>query len=57
MHPSIYWYLKQSCPLDVGLITRDERVTTELGIESLEPAAGILNPKDFSPVVDAEEEK
>ena len=38
-------------PLDVGGITRDDRVTTELGTGSLRQAVGILTLKDFRPIV------
>ena len=41
-------------PLDVGGITSDDRVTTELGTGSLRQAVGILTPKDFRPIVDSE---
>ena len=41
-------------PLDVGGISRDARVTTELGIGSLRQAVGILTAEDFWPVVDSE---
>ena len=40
--------------MDVGGITRDDRVSTELGTGSLHQAVGILTPKDFRPVVDTE---
>ena len=40
--------------MDVGGITRDDRVSTELGTGSLRQAVGILTPKDFRPVVDTE---
>ena len=45
VHPSFYRSPKMRFPLDVGGITRDDRVTTELGI---------LTPKDFRPIVDSE---
>ena len=54
VHPSFYRSLKMRFPLDVGGITRDDRVTTELGTGSLRQAVGILTPKDFRPVVDDE---
>ena len=40
--------------MDVGGITRDDRVSTELGTGSLRQAVGILTPKDFQPVVNSE---
>ena len=40
--------------MDVGEITRDDRVSTELGTGSLRQAVGIFTPKDFRPVVDSE---
>ena len=54
VHPSLYRALKLKFPIDVGGITRDNRVTTELGTGSLRQAVGILTPKDFRPVVDDE---
>ena len=41
-------------PLDVGGITKDDRVMTELGTGSLRQAVGILTPKDFRLIVDSE---
>ena len=54
VHPSFYRSLKLRYPVDVGGITWDERVSTELGTGSLRQAVGILTPKDFRPVVDTE---
>ena len=54
VHPSLYRSLKLRFPIDVGGITRDNRVTTELGTGSLRQAVGILTPKDFRPIVDTE---
>ena len=54
VHPSFYRSLKLRYPMDVGGITRDDRVNTELGTGSLRQAVGILTPKDFRPVVDTE---
>ena len=54
VHPSLYRSLKLRFPVDVGGITRDNRVTTELGTSSLRQAVGILTPKDFRPVVDTD---
>ena len=54
VHPSFYRALKLKFPIDVGGITRDNRVTTELGTGSLRQTVGILTPKDFRPVVDDE---
>ena len=54
VHPSLYRALKLKFPIDVGGITRDNRVTTELCTGSLRQAVGILTPKDFRPVVDDE---
>ena len=51
VHPSLYRSLKLQFPIDVGGITRDNRVTTELGTGSLRQAVGILTPKDFRPIV------
>ena len=52
--PIILRSLKLRYPMDVGGITRDDRVSTELGTGSLRQAVGILTPKDFRPVVDTE---
>ena len=54
VHPSFYRSLKLRYPMDVGGITRDDRVSTELGTGSLRQTVGILTPKDFRPVVDTE---
>ena len=54
VHPSLYRSVKFWFPIDVGGITRDNRVTTELGTGSLRQAFCILTPKDFRPVVDTE---
>ena len=54
VHPSFYRSLKLWYPMDVGGITRDNRVSTELGAGSLRQVVGILTPKDFRPVVDSE---
>ena len=54
VHPSLYRSLKLKFPIDVGRITRDNRVRTELGTGSLRQAVGILTPKFFRPVVDDE---
>ena len=51
VHPSLYRSLKLRFPIDVGGITRDNRVSTELGTGSLRQAVGILTPKDFRPIV------
>ena len=52
VHPSFYRSIKLRYPLDVGGISRDGRVTTELGTGSLRQAVGILTPEDFRPVSD-----
>ena len=54
VHPSLYRSLTLQFPIDVGGITRDNRVTTELGTGSLHQAVGILTPKDFRHIVDTE---
>ena len=51
VHPSFYRSLKLRYPMDVGGITRNDRVSTELGTGSLRQAVGIPTPKDFRPVV------
>ena len=40
--------------MDVGGITRDNRVSTEVGTGSLRQAVVILTPKDVRPIVDTE---
>ena len=37
-----------------GEISRDDRVTNELGTGTLRQAVGMLTPEDFQPVVDTE---
>ena len=54
VHPSFYRSLKLRYLLDVGGISRDDRVTTELGSGSLRRAVGILTPEDFRLVVSNE---
>ena len=54
VHPSFYRSLKLRYPMDVGGITRDDRVSTELGTGFLRQAVGILTPKDFRPIVNSE---
>ena len=54
VHPSFYRALKVRFPLDVGGVSRDGRVNTELGTSSLRQAVGILTPGDFRPIVDTE---
>ena len=51
---NFYRSLKLRYPLDVGGISRDGRVTTELGIGSLCQAVGIFTPEDFRTVVNTE---
>ena len=53
-HPCFYRSLKLQYPLDVGGISRDSQVNTELGTGSLHQAIGILTPEDFRPIVDSE---
>ena len=52
IHPFFYRSLKVRFPLDVGGVSRDSRVNTELITGSLRPAVGILVPEDFRPIVD-----
>ena len=54
VHPSFYRALKVQYPMDVGGVSRDGRVTTELSTGSLRQAIGILTPEDFRPIVDTE---
>ena len=51
VHPSFYRALKLRFSLDVGKLTRDGRVTTELGTGSLQHTIGILTLKDFETIV------
>ena len=41
--------------MDVGRVSRDDRVTTELGTGSLRQAIGILTPEDFQTIVNTEQ--
>ena len=50
VHPSLYMSLKLRFPIDLGGITRDNRVSTELGTGSLRQSVGILTPKDSQPI-------
>ena len=52
--PSFYRSLKVRFPLDVGGVSRDGRVNTELGTGHLRQAVGILTPEDFRPIVDTD---
>ena len=54
VHPSFYRFLKLKYLLDVGRISREGLVSTELGNDSLRQTIGILTPNDFRPVVDSE---
>ena len=54
VHPSFYRSLKLQNPVDVGGITSNDQVSTELGTGSLRQAVGILTPEDFRPVVTSE---
>ena len=54
VHPCFYRSLKQRFTSDVGGISRESRVITELGTGSLRQTVGILTPQDFWPVVDSE---
>ena len=54
VHPSFYRSLKVRFPLDVSGMSRDGRVTTELGTGSLRRAVGILTLEDFQPIVNTE---
>ena len=54
IHPSFCRSLKLRYPMDVGGITRDDRVSKELGSGFLHQADGILTPKDFRSVIDSQ---
>ena len=54
VQPCFKRYLKLKYPLDVGGISRDGRVTTELGTSSLRQTVSIHTLKDFQPTVDSE---
>ena len=41
-------------PMDVGGVSRDDWVTTELGTGFLRQAVGILTPDDFQTIMDTE---
>ena len=53
VHPSFYRSLKLRYSLDVGGLSKDGRVTTELGTGSLRHADGVLTPEDFRAVIDS----
>ena len=48
-----YRALKLKYPLDVGGVSRDGRVTTELDISSLRHVVGILTTEDFHAIDDS----
>ena len=50
-HLSIYRALRLKYPSDIGGISKDGRITTELGTGSLRHAVGILTLDHFRPVV------
>ena len=54
VHPSFYRALKVRFPLDVGGVSRDGRVNTELCTGSLDRPLASSNPGDFRPIVDIE---
>ena len=54
VYPSFYRALKLKYSIDVGGVSRDSWVTTELGTGSLRQTVSILTPKDFCAVVDSE---
>ena len=54
VHSSFYRALKLRYSMNVRGISRDGRVTNELGSGSLCQAVGILTPEDFRSVVDTE---
>ena len=54
VQPAFYWSLKVQFPLDVGGVSRDGRLNTELGTGSLRQAVGILTSEDFRPIVNTE---
>ena len=54
VHRFLYRSLKVRFPLDVSGLSRDGRVTTEIGTSSLRQAIGILTPEDFRPIIDIE---
>ena len=54
VHLCSYRSLKLWYPMDVGGISREGRVTNELGTGSLRQAVGILTPEDFRLIVDTE---
>ena len=49
VHPCFYRSLKLRSPIDVGRISRDGRVTNELGTGSLRHTLGIFTPEDSGP--------
>ena len=53
-YPSFYRSLKLRYPVDVGGITRNNRVSNDLDTGSLRQAVGILTSEDFRPIVASE---
>ena len=51
VQPGFYRFLKLSSSMDVRGISRDSRVTNELGSGSLRQAVGIPTPEAFWPIV------
>ena len=54
VHPSFFRSLKLRHLVDVGGITRNDRLNTELGSGSLHKTVGILTPEDFLSEVTSE---
>ena len=53
VHPSFYRSLKVRYPMDVGGVSRDGRVTTELDTGPLRHALGILTSENFRTIVNS----
>ena len=57
IHPSFYRALKLKYSLNVGGVSRDDRVTTELGTGSMRHAVGVHTLENFRAVADSESGK
>ena len=54
VHPSLYKSIKLVYPLDVGVVSCDGQMTTELGTGSLRQTIGLLSLKNFQSMVDTD---
>ena len=47
LHPSLYRALKLTFPRDVGGVSQDGSISTEMGVDPMGPAVGVLTPHMF----------